>query len=101
MSETNVIDKIEEKISISMPKSYKVILHNDNITTFDFVIYVLTKIFRRNLEDSIELTKTIHIQGYGIAGSPYTKEIAEQKVAETTRVARANGYPLVASFEEL
>jgi ATP-dependent Clp protease adaptor protein ClpS len=80
---------------------YKVLLHNDNTTTFDFVIEVLVRVFYRSLPDAVKLTKAIHEQGQGIAGSPYTKEVAEEKVMETIQLSRANGYPLVATYEEL
>ena len=58
-------------------------------------------IFHKTVEDAVELTKQIHVQGQGIAGSPYTREIAEEKTLETITFSRANGYPLTATFEEL
>lgn len=101
MAETEVVEQTIEKIDVQRPKMYKVILHNDDTTTFDFVIEVLIRIFHRNLHDAIELTKSIHTTGQGIAGSPYTREIAEEKTEETISFARANGFPLTATFEEL
>lgn len=101
MADIDVIEKIDEKIIVQVPKMYKVILHNDNTTTFEFVIEVLCRIFHRTVEDAIELTKQIHVQGYGIAGAPYTHEVAEEKTIETKMLAQANGFPLVATFEEL
>lgn len=101
MPDIEVIEKVEETIRVQIPNMYKVILHNDDTTTFDFVIAVLTNIFHRTLEDSYELTKTIHEEGQGIAGSPYTKEVAEEKTLEVITFSRANGYPLTATFEEL
>lgn len=100
-TDTEVIERIEEKIQVQIPKMYKVVLHNDDSTTFDFVITVLVKIFHRTIEDAFELTKEIHVKGQGVAGSPYTREIAEEKSAETVALARANGYPLTATFEEI
>jgi ATP-dependent Clp protease adaptor protein ClpS len=100
-TEIEVIEKIDETIKVQVPKMYKVILHNDDTTTFEFVILVLTTIFHRNIEDAIEITKYIHVQGQGIAGSPFTREVAEEKTLETLSFSRANGYPLTASFEEL
>lgn len=100
-TEIEVIEKIEEQIKVYIPKMYKVILHNDNITTVDFVVHVLMRIFHKKLEDALVLTQTIHETGQGIAGSPYTKEIAEEKTLETIAIARANNFPLVATFEEV
>lgn len=101
MPEIEVIEKIEETIKVQIPKMYKVLLHNDDRTTMDFVIMVLTRVFHRTVEEAIQITMHIHHNGQGIAGSPYTREIAEEKTLETISLARANGFPLVASFEEL
>lgn len=100
-SDIEVIEKIDETIKLQIPKLYKVILHNDDSTTFDFVILVLVQIFHKSVEDAIEITKNIHVNQQGIAGAPYTREIAEEKVSETTSFSRANGFPLTATFEEL
>jgi len=101
MPDIEIIEKIDETIKVQIPKMYKVLLHNDDTTTFEFVITILTRIFYKSIEDAIEITKAIHNSGHGIAGSPYTKEIAEEKTSETVALARANGYPLTATFEEL
>jgi ATP-dependent Clp protease adaptor protein ClpS len=101
MPDLEIIEKVDETIKVQIPKMYKVILHNDDSTTFDFVIKVLINIFHKNLEDAIDVTKNIHIQGQGIAGAPYTHEIAEEKTLETVALARANGFPLTPTFEEL
>lgn len=96
-----VIEKIDERIKVFIPSMYKVILHNDNTTTVDFVIHVLMRIFHKTIEEAMVLTQTIHENGQGIAGAPYTREIAEEKTLETIRLARANNFPLVATFEEV
>lgn len=101
MEEIEVIEKVDETIKVNIPKMYKVILHNDDTTTFDFVIMVLTKIFHKTFSEAVDLTKEIHIHGQGIAGAPYTMEIAEEKTAETIALARANGFPLTPTFEEI
>lgn len=100
-TDIEIVERIEDTIKVNIPNMYKVILHNDDTTTVDFVIEVLVRIFHRSLEDAIELTRTIHETGQGIAGSPYTKEIAEEKTLETLAASRANNYPLTATFEEL
>lgn len=96
-----VIEQIDEQIKVHIPNMFKVILHNDNTTTIDFVIHILTHIFHRTQEDALVITLAIHEKGEGIAGGPYTKEIAEEKVLETISSARANNYPLMATFEEI
>lgn len=101
MPDIEVIEKIDETVKVQIPKMYKVILHNDDSTTMDFVIGVLVQIFHKTVQEAIEVTMHIHNTGQGIAGSPYTREIAEEKTAETVSYARANGFPLTATFEEL
>ena len=96
-----IIEKIDERIKVHIPNMYKVILHNDDTTTVDFVIHILTRIFHKQSEDAIVLTQVIHETGQAIAGAPYTKEIAEEKSLETIAAARANNFPLVATFEEV
>lgn len=100
-TEIEVIEKIDTTIRVQIPKFYKVILHNDDSTTFDFVISILVNIFHRSIDDAFELTKEIHEKGQGIAGGPYTREIAEEKTHESVSYARANGFPLTVTFEEI
>lgn len=101
MPDIEIIEEVSQTIKVRMPGLYKVVLHNDNTTTFDFVIQVLVTIFHRTPADSIDVVKAIHVDGVGIAGSPYTREIAEEKVRETISYSRANKFPLVATYEEL
>lgn len=101
MPEIEIIEKVDETIKVHIPKMYKVLLHNDDTTTFDFVIQVLSKVFHKSIQECIEIAHFIHVNGKGIAGSPYTREVAEEKTLETMKYARANGFPLTASFEEL
>jgi ATP-dependent Clp protease adaptor protein ClpS len=101
MSETNVIEKIEENIQVQEPKKYQVILFNDDRTTFEFVIGILVGIFHKTFEEAYEITVNIHNAGQGIAGGPYTKEIADEKVSETINYSRSNGFPLTAIAEEI
>lgn len=99
-TETNVIERISEEVQIREPGKYNVLLHNDDTTTFDFVIAVLLTIFHKGMEEAIDITNHIHLNDKAIVGGPYTKEVAEEKVDETKMLANANGYPLTATFEE-
>jgi ATP-dependent Clp protease adaptor protein ClpS len=97
----DVNESIEESIEVKEPKMYKVLLHNDNSTTFDFVITVLMQIFHKSFDEALEITQSIHLTQTGVAGTPYTREIAEEKTIETVALSRANSFPLVATFEEV
>ena len=55
---------------------WNIVFYNDDYTSMDFVVYVLTRVFRRSTEDALALTFAVHSQGKGIAGT-YTFEVAE------------------------
>lgn len=96
-TEIQIDEKIKQKIQ--EPKSWKVVLLNDDTTPMDFVIGVLTEIFKHSQETAKEITLEIHNKGSGIAGV-YSFEIAEAKSVEATQLARSNGFPLQIKMEE-
>lgn len=93
--------KLDEKIKqkIEEPKRWKVVFLNDDHTPMEFVIGVLTEIYKHTQETAKQITLEIHNDGSGIAGV-YTFEIAEVKSVETTALARSNGFPLQLKLEE-
>ena len=99
MSATDI--QLDEKIKqkIEEPKRWKVVFLNDDHTPMDFVIGVLTEIFKHTQETAKALTMQIHTEGSGIAGV-YSFEIAEVKAVEATNLARSNGFPLQIKMEE-
>ncbi len=80
------------------PSMYKVLLHNDDYTTMDFVISILENVFRKNREEATLIMLSVHEQGIGIAGI-YTYEICETKIAIVHELARKNEYPLRCTME--
>ncbi len=96
--------KSEKKVSLWLedefkePSLYKVILHNDDYTTMEFVISVLVEIFRKSLIEAEQLMLTVHKSKSALVGM-YTKEVAEMKVDQTIKKARSAGYPLLCTFE--
>lgn len=78
---------------------YNVILHNDDVTTMDFVVYILRRIFRKSQEVAEQLMFKVHFEGSAVAGT-YHKDIAESKAKYTIDLARANGFPLKLTTEE-
>jgi ATP-dependent Clp protease adaptor protein ClpS len=87
------------KVTISEPKRWKVILLNDDSTPMEFVIGVLTEIFKHTEATAREIMLDVHETGSGIAGV-YSFEIAEAKAVEATNLARTNGHPLQIKLEE-
>jgi ATP-dependent Clp protease adaptor protein ClpS len=87
----------EKKITarkIKEPSKYKVIVLNDDYTPMEFVVALLIKVFRIDHDAAVKLTMQIHHDGSAVAGV-YSYEIAEQKVIESTELARLNGHPLI------
>ncbi len=80
------------------PKRWKVLLHNDNYTTTDFVVQVLMRHFRKSHAEATHIMLQVHHAGIGVAGV-YTKEVAETKVAEVIDDARGQGMPLLVTAE--
>ena len=97
-TEINVKEKIKEVVK--EPGKYKVIFANDNETPMDFVVLVLISIFRKPPQQAYDIMMSVHEKGRGIAGGPYSKEIAETKAEKTMAFARQNGYPLKVTFEK-
>jgi len=97
-SSTEIKNKIAVRQDLSPPVSYKVIFLNDDVTTMDFVIHVLSNVFSYDKDNAQEITLKIHQDGKAIvAVLPF--ELAEQKVLETTTIARSNGFPLTVKIE--
>lgn len=90
---------VEDEISTEEPKLYRVLMHNDDYTPMDFVIFVLKKIFNKNEADSHQIMLDVHNKGVGIAGI-YSYEVAETKVTQANQFSKNNQYPLKTSFEE-
>ena len=85
---------------VAEPPRYAVLLHNDDYTTMEFVVEVLTVDFSRPYEEAMGLMLKVHEEGKAVAGV-YSFEIAESKVARVTEKARANGFPLKLTLEPI
>ncbi len=94
-------DQVRERASQKTqdPRLYKVILHNDNYTTMEFVVQVLEEVFLKNPSEAFRIMMQVHTQGQGLCGF-YPYDIAETKVATVHDMARDRGFPLRASLEE-
>lgn len=95
--------KIEEELDVALeikePQMFKVILHNDDYTSMDFVVEVLMGIFHKTVEQAKQIMIQIHEKGQGICGV-YSFEIAQTKTDQVKQLARKNEFPLLATMEE-
>jgi ATP-dependent Clp protease adaptor protein ClpS len=88
----------ESKEKVEEPPLFRVLLHNDDYTTMEFVVWVLESIFNMGEEQAVQVMLNVHLRGAGAAGT-YTYEIAEMKVEKTTALAREHEFPLLATME--
>lgn len=90
---------VREEVQAKLPKRFKVLLHNDDQTTVDFVVHLLQTVFHKSIEQAHDITLQVHVGGHGVAGI-FTKEIAQEKTVEATKLSQLNGFPLKITFED-
>lgn len=95
----NIDEEIEVEIELKEPPMFKVLLHNDDYTSMDFVVEVLTNIFHKTSEQAEDIMLQIHNSDKAICGV-YSFEIAQTKVQQVKLRAKQNEFPLLATMEE-
>lgn len=88
------------EIALREPRHCRVILHNDDYTTMDFVVEILCTVFHKKEDEAVRIMLAVHEQGRGNCGV-YPAEVAETKVAVVHGRARAAGFPLRCSLEDV
>jgi len=97
--EGGVATQTRTRSKLKKPKLYKVLLHNDDYTTMEFVVFVLMSIFHRSETDAVQIMLHVHKSGIGVAGV-YTYDVAETRIAQVEALARQHEFPLRCSMEE-
>ena len=95
--ESRVAEKSRSRTA--SPPMFKVLMHNDDYTTMEFVVQVLEAVFRKSPAEANQIMLNIHFKGVGMCGA-FPFEIAETKVARVHSLARDGGFPLKCSLEE-
>jgi len=95
--EEDVISEVGD--DIDEPSMYKVLLHNDDYTTMEFVVEILMLVFNKSPEDAVRIMLNVHHKGIGICGV-YTYEVSETKVNAVHALARQHGFPLKCTMEK-
>ncbi len=90
-------EQLTEK-KLQKPRLYKVLLHNDDFTTMEFVVALLMHVFHHTESDAQGIMLHIHTRGLGVAGV-YTYEIAETKIAQVAELAEKAEFPLLCTME--
>lgn len=80
------------------PRLYRVLLHNDDYTTMEFVVEVLMDIFHKNRDEASEIMFAVHEKGIGSCGL-FPREVAEFRVNRVITRARQKGFPLLCTME--
>jgi ATP-dependent Clp protease adaptor protein ClpS len=83
---------------VERPRFWRVLLHNDDYTTQDFVVWVLETIFNKGSMEAFDIMMSVHRTGMGIAGV-YTHDVAETKVKTTRQLAEEHEFPLLVTME--
>lgn len=95
--ESTLIETRSEQ-KLQRPRMWRVLLHNDDYTTQDFVVWVLETIFRKPSGEAFSIMASVHQTGLGVAGI-FTHDVAETKVKRTERLAEEHEFPLLATME--
>lgn len=85
---------------VQEPKMYRVILHNDDYTTMEFVIAVLVDIFHKTIDQANKIMLDVHKKGKGIVGV-YTYDIALTRMNQVNSAAKENEFPLKCTIESV
>ena len=96
--DTGVVTETKKKEQLKKPALFRVIFHNDNYTTMEFVIAVLRDVFHKSESDAVSIMLNVHRNGFGVAGV-YTFEVAETKVNRTHQLAKEAEFPLKLTLE--
>jgi ATP-dependent Clp protease adaptor protein ClpS len=83
---------------LQLPRMWRVLLHNDDYTTQDFVVWVLETIFQKPHAEAFAVMMSVHRSGLGIAGV-FTHDVAATKVKATQRLAEEHEFPLLVTME--
>jgi ATP-dependent Clp protease adaptor protein ClpS len=91
---------VKNQTKLLKPKAYAVVIHNDDVTTMDFVVRVLNKVFNKSLDEANRLMMEVHEKGKGIAGV-YVLDIALTKKNQVDMMSIDSEFPLKVTVEEL
>lgn len=98
MAKQQGLTRERDKVFTNYPKHYKVIFHNDDFTTMDFVVKVLIEVFYKSQSEATTIMMVVHEQGQGVVGL-YSYDMAVSMSNKATAMAREEGFPLRITYE--
>jgi len=87
-----------KRAKLREPGMWKVLLHNDDYTTQEFVVFLLKTIFRKSEPEATAIMLAVHRAGVGVAGI-YTRDVAETRAVRGRQLAEREGFPLLLTVE--
>lgn len=87
------------RVATRKPSLYKVLLLNDDYTPMEFVVMVLQRFFRMDIEQATQVMLHVHQRGVGVCGI-FSLEVAETKVQQVMDCARSHQHPLQCALEK-
>jgi ATP-dependent Clp protease adaptor protein ClpS len=97
--DVKVVERTQTQEKLARPRRYKVLLHNDDYTTMEFVVWVLQSVFNHDETTATEIMLHVHRTGIGVAGV-YPRDVAETRIAQVDALAKEHEFPLRCSMEE-
>ena len=97
-SKESIVAEPRAEQKLQQPRLWRVLLHNDDYTTQDFVVWVLETIYHKPRGEAFAIMMSVHQSGMGLAGV-YTYDVAETKVKVTKQLAEEHEFPLLVTME--
>jgi ATP-dependent Clp protease adaptor protein ClpS len=97
-TQERVLTESQAEQKVERPRMWRVLLHNDDYTTQDFVIWVLETVFHKPRGEAFTVMMSVHRTGLGVAGI-YTHDVAETKLKATRNLAEQHEFPLLVTME--
>lgn len=94
----DILTESRNEQKLERPRMWRVLLHNDDYTTQEFVVWVLETVFRKGRAEAFTIMMSVHRSGLGVAGV-YTHDVAETKLKTTQQMAEEQEFPLLVTME--
>jgi ATP-dependent Clp protease adaptor protein ClpS len=94
----DILTESRNEQKLERPRMWRVLLHNDDYTTQEFVVWVLETVFRKPRAEAFTIMMAVHRSGLGVAGV-YTHDVAETKLKATRQMAEEQEFPLLVTME--